>query len=241
MPSEQRPFADLEQRLSLHFREQRLLEQAFVHRSYLNEHPEFPIHHNERLEFLGDAVLELIVTEYLYETYPDAPEGDLTNWRASLVNSDTLGTIATELGLETYLYLSRGERKDQNRRARQTILANAFEALVGAIYLDQSYATAKQFIATHVLPRLPYILEHKLYLDPKTRFQELAQERHGITPTYRVIEERGPDHAKEFHIGVYLEETLIGSGHGASKQEAQERAAAQALEKTEQPTPPHAA
>lgn len=224
-----RDFDALTERLGLSFTHLAKLEQAFVHRSYLNEHPNYPLDHNERLEFLGDAVLELVVTDHLFRTYPEAPEGELTNWRASLVNSDTLASIAESLELEPYLYLSRGESKDTNRRARQTILANAFEALLGAIYLDQSYDAAKTFIHEHVLPRLPHILEHKLYLDPKTRFQELAQEQQGITPTYRVLEESGPDHAKRFRIGVFLGNQLMGEGDGLSKQDAQEQAATHAI------------
>lgn len=200
-----------------------------VHRSYLNEHPDFPLGHNERLEFLGDAVLELIVTEYLYRKY-DNPEGDLTNWRASLVNSKMLSEIAQQLDINGHLYLSRGEEKDANSKARQYILANAFEALIGAIYLDQGWDTAKQFITDNLLTRLEAILEHKQYVDPKSKFQEASQERHGITPSYKVLEESGPDHAKRFAVGLYIGSEHVATGEGMSKQEAQVDAAQKALE-----------
>jgi len=223
-------FSKLEKKLKINLANQDLLKQAFVHRSYINENPGFNLPHNERLEFLGDAVLELVVTEYLYANYPN-PEGELTNWRASLVNSQMLSKLAKNLGLEEFLYLSRGETKDANSKARSYILANAFEALVGAIHLDQGYAAAKMFISDVVLPELPHILTHQLYIDPKSKFQEIAQEKMGITPTYRVMKESGPDHAKEFEVGVYLEEELVAAASGTSKQEAQVAAAAQALKK----------
>ncbi|MBI4262240.1 ribonuclease III [Candidatus Uhrbacteria bacterium] len=206
------------------------LQQAVVHRSYLNEHPDFRLGHNERLEFLGDAVLELVVTEYLYETYPDSPEGDLTNWRASLVNATMLSSIGQDLGIEAYLYLSRGEAQDKQSKARQYILANAMEAIIGAIYLDQGIASASTFIHEYILVKLPYILEHKLYLDPKSKFQEMAQELIGVTPSYRVLSEIGPDHLKQFTVGVYLGDECITEGQGTSKQEAQVAAAEKAIE-----------
>ncbi len=210
------------------FKDRDVLTQAFVHRSYLNEHPSFAHGHNERLEFLGDAVLELVVTEYLYKNYPN-PEGELTNWRAALVNANALAVIAREIQIEEYLYLSHGEAKDSQSKARQYILANAFEALIGAIYLDQGYDAAKKFIDRFVLVKLPYILEHSLHLDPKSRFQEAAQEFAGVTPTYRVLEEQGPDHAKQFKVGIYLGDELVAYGTGTSKQEAQIAAAQAAL------------
>ncbi len=222
--SEEKDFSGLEEKLGVKFNNLDLIRQALVHRSYLNEHPDFRLGHNERLEFLGDAVLELITTEHLYANYPN-PEGDLTNWRAALVNANTLSGICKDLGAESYLYLSRGESKDTGTKARQYILANAFEAIIGAIYLDQGYAAAAKFVTERVLVKLPYILEHKLYLDPKSRFQEAAQEVAGITPTYRVMEERGPDHNKWFKVGVYLNEEFVASGEGSSKQEAQVQAA----------------
>lgn len=204
------------------------LEQAVVHRSYLNEHPEFPLQHNERLEFLGDAVLELVVTEYLYNTYPN-PEGELTTWRSSLVNGDSLSQIAQELKIEGYLYLSRGEEKDANSKARRYILANAMEAVIGAVYLDFGWDVAKDFVMKCVVSKLDEIIEKRLYVDPKSRFQEAAQSKMAITPSYKVLEESGPDHAKVFKIGVYLGKDFVAEGQGASKQEAQVAAAENAI------------
>lgn len=220
---------DLELKLGVTFKNKDLLTQAMVHRSYLNEHPDFHLDHNERLEFLGDAVLELAVTEYLYQAYPN-PEGELTNWRASLVNAKMLSEIATDIEVEEFLYLSRGEAKEKGSKARQYILANAFEAIVGAMYLDQGMEVSREFIGRVLLPRLPHILEHKLYLDPKSRFQEASQDLHGLTPNYRVLDERGPDHAKWFKVGIYLGDELVAIGEGSSKQEAQVAAAERALE-----------
>lgn len=219
----------LQKSLGWKFKNQEILRQAMVHRSYLNEHPEFAGGHNERLEFLGDAVLEIVVTEYLFLNYPDTPEGDLTNWRASLVNAKMLYVIATELGLEEYLYLSRGEAKDKNKKSRHYILANAVEALIGSIYLDQGLDKAKSFILEKIVVKLPEILKTQAYLDPKSRFQEQAQDKRGITPSYEIISEEGPDHAKTFTVGLYLGEELITSGVGSSKQEAQVDAAAKGL------------
>src|SRR3989338_6121318 len=185
----------LEKKICITFSKPELLKQALVHRSYLNEHPDFELGHNERLEFLGDAVLELVVTENLYNNYPN-PEGELTNWRASLVNSKMLATIAHKLNIEQFLYLSRGESKDTNSKARDYILANAVEAIVGAAYLDGGYEKAKKFVSNHLLPELSTILANHLYVDPKSKFQEIAQERLRVTPNYRVLEETGPDHDK---------------------------------------------
>jgi len=221
-------FLKLEKKIGIKFKNKNLLIQSFVHRSYINEHPEFKLGHNERLEFLGDAVLELIITKYLFKKYPKNPEGDLTSWRASLVNSKMLSIIATELGLNEYLYLSRGEAKDTGK-ARQCILANTFEALIGAIYLDQGLKVVNQFLIKYLLSKLPYIIKHKLYLDAKTKFQEAAQDKVGITPTYQLIAESGPDHAKRFKIGVYLDKKLVATGEGSNKQEAQIEAAQKAL------------
>lgn len=217
-------FSDLQEKLGVPFKKPELLVQAFVHRSYLNEHHDFVLGHNERLEFLGDAVLELVVTEFLYKEYGN-PEGELTNWRAALVNAKILASIAYEIGMEEYLFLSHGESKDAGTKARDYIMANAIEALIGAIYLDRGYEIAQQFIARWILPKLPYILENGLYLDAKSRFQESAQEIEGITPTYRVLHEEGPDHIKSFKVGVYLDKTLVATGEGTSKQEAQTEAA----------------
>jgi ribonuclease-3 len=221
--------SSLEKKLNIKFNNPDLLQQALVHRSYLNENPDFRLDHNERLEFLGDAVLELIITEYLYRNYPN-PEGELTNWRAALVNAKMLSEIAKRLGLNDFLLLSKGEAKDVGR-ARQYILANTFEALIGAIYLDQGYDLTQQFIEREVIKELPRILEKQLYRDPKSRFQEEAQERVSITPTYEVLKEWGPDHAKHFIVGVYLNKELVAQGEGASKQEAQEKAAEEGLKK----------
>lgn len=220
---------ELEQRLGFSFTNKDLLTQSVVHRSYLNEHPGFGLGHNERLEFLGDAVLELSITRYLYDAYPDRSEGELTNWRASLVNSDQLAIVAEELGLNDFLYLSRGEAKDKNSKARKYILANAIEAVIGALYLDQGFAAADDLINRIVVPKLPDILQHQLYVDPKSRFQEKSQEVSGITPRYQVVSESGPDHNKKFEIGVYLNEEMVASGSGDSKQEAEEAAARKAL------------
>lgn len=220
-------FSVLEKNLGITFKNQNLLKQALVHRSYLNENPHFSLGHNERLEFLGDAVLELVVTEHLYEHY-DNPEGEMTNWRSSLVNSKMLARVAQEVGVEDFLYLSRGEARDTGK-AREYILGNTFEAIVGVIYLDQGYRAARKFIKKKLLVHLPEILEKKLYIDPKSHFQELTQSREGVTPEYRVLAENGPDHAKQFVVGVYIGKKLVGKGEGSSKQLAQVAAAEKAL------------
>ncbi len=219
----------LESTIDVTFKDKDLLEQALVHRSYLNENPHFRLAHNERLEFLGDAVLELIVTEALYQKYPAKPEGDLTSLRAALVNSVMLSEVAQGLGLNDYLKLSRGEAKDAGR-ARQFILANAFEALVGAMHLDQGYAAAAGFIERVLMPRLEEIVEKRLDRDPKSQFQEEAQERVGVTPGYEVLREWGPDHDKHFVVGVFLGGELAAEGEGPSKQAAEVEAARRALE-----------
>jgi ribonuclease-3 len=222
-------FSILEKNLGLEFKNRDLLIEAFCHRSYLNEHPDFHLPHNERLEFLGDAVLELIVTEYLYKKYPEKNEGELTNWRAALVNAKILGELAKDLGFNDFLLLSKGEEKETGK-ARLYILANTFEALVGAIYLDQGLEVTKDFVEKNLVKKkLPEIIEKGLFKDPKTRFQEEAQERVKITPTYKVLEEWGPDHAKHFIVGVFLGNELIAKGEGSSKQEAEEEAAKNAL------------
>lgn len=219
----------LEERLGHPFQDTGLLIQAITHRSYLNEHADFPYTHNERLEFLGDAVLELIVTEHLYKTYAN-PEGELTNWRAALVNAKTLAGIANQLQFEEFLLLSKGEARDKNSKARMYILANAIEAIIGAIYLDGGIKAAEKFINAHILSHLPFILKNELYVDPKSKFQETAQEMLGVTPSYKVLEEVGPDHNKEFTVGVFLEKELVAVGRGSSKQEAQVAAAQAGLE-----------
>lgn len=224
----QRDYSKFEIGIGVTWHDKGLLTQAFVHRSYLNEHPTFAHGHNERLEFLGDAVLELVVTEYLYRNYPN-PEGELTNWRAALVNAKMLAEIAKEIGIDEFLYLSHGESKDAGSKARQYILANAIEAVIGAMYLDSDIEVVRGFTNRFILSRLPHILEHQLHLDPKSRFQERAQETVGVTPTYKVLEEVGPDHAKNFTVGVYLGDELVAKGLGTSKQEAQIDAAEKGL------------
>jgi len=224
-------FVKLEKKIGIDFKNKDFLRQAVVHRSYINEHPQFELGHNERLEFLGDAVLEIIVTEHLFLNYPKTPEGDLTNWRASLVNSKMLSVIANEIGLEKYLYLSRGEAKDDNSKARQYILANAVEALIGAVYLDQGIASAQKFVNKFMLSKLENILSNKLFLDPKSKFQEKAQEIFKLTPHYKVLSESGPDHEKIFEVGLYLGDSLVSKGKGTSKQEAQVDAAEKGIKK----------
>ena len=221
----------LEAIIEINFKNKNLFQQALTHRSYLNEHPEFKSGHNERLEFLGDAVLEIVVTEHLFVNFPDTPEGDLTNWRASLVNAKMLYHVASQLGVENYLLLSKGEAKDKNTKARQYILANSIEAIIGAIYLDQGVEVAKGFIIKNIVSQLDEILKNQTYLDPKSRFQELAQEKEGVTPVYKTIKEEGPDHEKLFTVGLYLEDILIAEGDGLSKQEAQVKAAEAGLKK----------
>lgn len=222
-------FGPLEERLGHAFRDRSLLLQALTHRSYLNENTSYEYPHNERLEFLGDAVLELVVTEYLYKNYAN-DEGELTNWRAALVNAKTLSGIARDLQFEEYLLLSKGEAKDKDTKARMYILANAIEAIIGAIYLDAGTPASEKFVGAHILSHLPKILADELYVDAKSKFQETAQELLGITPTYKVLEEKGPDHAKEFTIGVFLDKALVAVGSGTSKQEAQVAAADAGLE-----------
>ncbi len=221
-------FSKFEKKFNLKFKNKELLTQAFVHRSYLNENPDFYLSHNERLEFLGDAVLELIVTEYLYDKYPKKPEGELTNQRAALVNAKMLAQIATELDLNDFLLLSRGEAKESGK-SRQYILANTLEALIGSIYLDLGYKVCDKFIKKYLIVKLPHIIETGLFKDAKSQFQEKAQDRAGITPSYKVLKDWGPDHAKHFVIGVFLDKELIDEGEGFSKQEAEEEAAKKAL------------
>ena len=218
-----------EKKVGLKFKKKELLIQAFCHRSYLNENPEAKLENNERLEFLGDAVLELIVTEYLYKEYPQKSEGELTSWRAALVNAKMLSQVAQELKLNDYLLLSKGEAKEIGK-ARQFILANTFEALIGAAYLDSGYNKCRDFIKKNLIIKLPEIISKGLFKDAKSCLQEETQEEKGITPTYKVIKEWGPDHAKHFIVGVYLNEQLLAEGEGSSKHEAELEAAKNALE-----------
>jgi len=218
----------LEKKIKTKFKNLDFLRTAVTHRSYINEHRSYKLDHNERLEFLGDAVLELVVTDYLYRNFPN-PEGELTNWRAALVNKDMLASVSRELGVEGFLQMSRGEAKDTGR-ARDYLLANAFEAVIGAIYLDRGYDEAKKFITENILSRLKEVIKSKLYIDPKSNFQEESQARVGITPNYRVISESGPDHDKKFIVGVYLEDEEVAQGEGNSKQQAQREAARAGLE-----------
>ncbi|MBU0531332.1 MAG: ribonuclease III [Candidatus Uhrbacteria bacterium] len=222
--------AKLEKALGVVFQDKDTLRQALVHRSYINEHPDFKLGHNERLEFLGDAVLELVVTEHLYDNF-DNPEGELTNWRAALVNAEMCADVCENLSVNDYLYLSKGESKDTSTKARRYILANAMEAIIGAVYIDLGWDVAKDFIHRTILAELPRVLEGKLYIDPKSRFQEAAQERFSMTPSYKVMEESGPDHNKKFVVGVYLGKELVAEGEGTSKHEAQVAAAEAGIKK----------
>lgn len=219
----------LKKKLGIDIMTEALFQEAMTHRSYLNEHRDYTFPHNERLEFLGDAVLELVVTEYLFHKF-DNPEGELTSFRAALVNGDMLGKIGRELGVQDYLLMSRGEAKDTGR-ARGYLIANAMEAIIGALYLDQGYDAAKKFIEKYILVHLEEVLKQGLHTDPKSRFQEMAQEKVGITPSYRVLKEWGPDHDRHFIAGVFLGEQLVAEGEGVSKQEAQRQAAREALQK----------
>jgi len=222
-------FNTFQDKLGVQFNDLDLLRQAFTHRSYLNEHRGEVKGHNERLEFLGDAVLELIATRFLYEKFPTQTEGDLTAYRAALVNAVTCAEVATELGMNDYLLLSRGEAKDTGR-ARGILLANAFEALVGAIYLDQGYEAANEFITKYLFPKIDDIIKNKTWQDAKSALQEKSQEVEGVTPSYAVLKEWGPDHDKHFVVGVHIKDTLVAQGEGKSKQDAEQAAARAALE-----------
>lgn len=221
-------FQELEKKIEVVFKDKDLLKQAFVHRSYLNENKNSNLTHNERLEFLGDAVLELVITDFLYKEYKDKAEGELTSYRSSLVNADTCASIATNLSVNDFLLLSKGESKDTGR-ARQYILANALEALIGAIYIDQGYDGARIFIEKNFVPLIEKIIEEGSHIDSKSLFQEKAQEFDGITPSYKTMKESGPDHEKKFTVGVYLGKDLVATGEGKSKQDAEQEAAKQAL------------
>ena len=219
-----------ERKLGFSFKDGALLKQALTHRSYINEHKGSKLEHNERLEFLGDAVLELIVTEFLYEEYPKQNEGEMTSFRAALVNADTLSNIASGIGINDHILLSKGEARDTGR-ARHYILADALEAVIGAIFLDQGYEGAKKFVKKNVLSLAPGIVDQGLWIDSKSLFQEEAQEKAGVTPVYKTLAEEGPDHDKHFTVGVYLGSVLAGQGEGKSKQDAEQVSARDALEK----------
>lgn len=229
LPEIKESLGKLEERLGVVFRDRAHLLTAITHRSYLNEHREATQEHNERFEFLGDAVLELVVTDFLFHKYPAKPEGELTAIRAALVNTVSIADAATKLDINDFLLLSKGEGRDTGR-ARQYILANTFEAIVGGIYLDQGYGAAKEFIAAQLFDRTERIVEKRLWQDAKSRFQELAQEHVGITPNYVTLGQSGPDHARVFTVGAFLGNTAVAEGKGQSKQEAEQAAAEKALE-----------
>jgi ribonuclease-3 len=221
-------FALLEKSLGVVFRDRSLLKQALTHKSYLNENRTWPLGQNERLEFLGDAVLELIVTEWLFGKFPRAPEGQMTEYRSSLVRIEVLSDLAGKIGLNDYLLLSRGEAKDTGR-ARDLILGNAVEAVIGAIYLDQGYEHTKNFVSKHVLSQANALIAQGESRNSKSRLQELVQARRRVTPIYKLLEQSGPDHAKQFLVGVYFGDELIAQGQGVAKQLAEEDAAEVAL------------
>jgi ribonuclease-3 len=222
-------FSKFEEKIGISFKDKNLLKQAFVHRSFINENPKVGLSHNERLEFLGDAVLELAVTEELYKKYNTQTEGELTSYRSALVNAVIISEVAQALGMNDFLLLSKGEAKDTGR-ARQFILANTFESFIGSLYLDQGYEVAKKFITKNLLVRIDEIVSKKLWQDAKSYVQEKAQEHIGVTPSYRVLKETGPDHDKHFVIGIYFGEELIAEGKGKSKQEGEQKAAQKALQ-----------
>jgi len=221
---------DLAKSLKMKFQDFGLLENALIHRSFLNEHRNWKLESNERLEFLGDAVLELIVTDYLFHNFSNE-EGELTNWRAALVSAESLAPVAETIHLEKFLFVGRGEQK--NRRSKLNIMADALEALIGAIYLDNGYGEAEVFIKKYIISKLPNILENELFVDAKTALQERAQREWKITPEYKVVKEGGPDHNKWFEIGVYINKKLMGKGRGSSKQKAEKEAAKSAMDKLE--------
>lgn len=226
---EELDFAAVETILGVSFTDRNYLLSAMTHRSFLNEHKEATQDHNERLEFLGDAVLELVVTDFLYRKYPEKPEGELTAVRAALVNTNSLADASTKLGLNDHLLLSKGEAKDTGR-ARVYILANAFESVVGAMYLDQGYDTAKDFIGRQLFDLTERIVEKRLWQDAKSRFQEVSQEQVGVTPSYETLSQTGPDHDRTFTVGVFLKDEKIAEGQGRAKQEAEQAAAEKAIE-----------
>ncbi len=223
-----RDLSEFEKKINIYFEDKAILKQAFTHRSYLNENRNLKSGHNERLEFLGDAVLELCITHFLYTEYPDKNEGDLTSIRSALVNATTCAQVAQTLEVNDFLLLSRGEAKDTGR-ARSYILANALEAIIGAIYIDQGYEKSREFILKYITPMTEQIVREGLWIDAKSKFQEKAQDIAGITPSYKTIKETGPDHDKKFTVGVYIGEQMIAEGEGESKQDAEQAAARKGL------------
>lgn len=220
--------SELEKKIKIVFKDKSVLQTAFVHKSYINEHKDEKRAHNERLEFLGDAVLELVATEYLFKAFPESGEGELTSFRSALVKGNHLAQVARDLELGNFLFLSKGEERSGGRE-KNYLLANTLESLIGAIYLDQGFSVAHTFIDKMILANLEDIVEKGLHVDAKSKLQELAQERFGVTPNYRVISDSGPDHNKLFEVGAFIEEDLIGSGTGSSKQKAEQSAAAASL------------
>lgn len=221
-------FSDFEKKTNITFKNKDLLKQAFIHRSFINENPNSGSSHNERLEFLGDAVLELVVTDFLYKKYVTYTEGELTALRSALVNAIIISEVASKIGMNEYLLLSKGEAKDSGK-ARQYILANTYEAYIGAIYIDQGYNSAEKFVTATLLPYTEEIVSKKLWRDAKSLVQEKTQEFVGVTPAYKVLSESGPDHDKHFTVGILFGSDLIAEGKGKSKQEAEQAAALAAL------------
>lgn len=228
-------YQPLEEKISISFLNRKLLENVFVHRSFLNEHKDFPMQSNEKLEFLGDSVLSLITSIYLYKNYVDLAEGDYTDIKASIVRTESLAEVGKEIELGNYLYLSKGEEQGKGKE-NINILADCFEALIAAIFIDQGFDKAYEFIIKHLFKdKLEYIVKNKLYLSPKSRLQEIIQAKHKVLPTYKILEETGPEHKKEFKIAVYLNSEKLGVGEGNSKKQAEESAAKNALEKLSGP------
>lgn len=225
---EEKDFGGFEKKVNFVFNDKGLLKKAFTHRSYLNENRSEGLEHNERLEFLGDAVLELITTDFLFNKYPEKTEGELTAFRSALVNTITLSKAASDIGMNDYLLLSKGEAKDTGR-ARQYILADTFEAFIGAVYVDQGYEPSKKFIEDNLFPFLDEVVAKKLWQDAKSHFQEESQEKAGVTPNYVTLKEIGPDHDKRFVVGVHVNDELVAEGEGKSKQEAEQMAAQKGL------------
>ncbi|HKL17161.1 MAG TPA: ribonuclease III [Patescibacteria group bacterium] len=219
---------NLEKKINIKFKNKNLILQALTHTSYVNEHPALKRNHNERLEFLGDAVLEFVITNYLYKKFPEHPEGKLTVLRSSLVNTESLSNVAKKINLEKYIFLSKGEKISQTK---PTILANIIEALIGAIFLDQGIEKSTEFIKQFIISKLKTIIQTKSYKNAKGQLQEITQSKIKVTPTYKIISESGPEHKKIFKVGVFINKKKIATGKGKSKQKAEIRAAQKALKK----------